>query len=512
MLITWDSARYKLSLNDLKNKTNQVKQTATCLLALATIAIGHEIRRIHHGCTTAGCIYKPVKITKKGLSSATAGINCPITSDPQICNKIPTVMTKSNLPSLIVAPSGLVSVWQKELEKTILPGILQLRTAHRKQHTSFMDLYRPYTPNEQDDDYHKGNVVVLTSKESLDKRIMHQNTYYSYSQSPRQKFRDKVGRLQFARVLIDEAHDIRGVNTTFFNNLLRLAADGASIWGITATPLPKGAKSLAGCMSCWDATASARQLRDPLGPKLGEIDKAYNAAFRHNAVAHTKKEGARVISTRQEMDDEVEKLAKIMLDFTIQRRHETSFLGQSILYLPPTTKIEEWLNFENHHWQSKYQAFYTKDIESMRQFTMLSGQNYTNFLASGIDRMRMNRIYAGIPGLMEIPGQWTGPDLILARNKNERDGSSIADTSLFIGHRAFDRSNIDFLFKSSAKLQRLIKLLDDMKTGEDLPPLENNGIKSPGEPPRPPNKRKIVIFAAYPVECEIIEWVNKKSI
>lgn len=56
---------------------------------------------------------------------------------------------------------------------------------------------------------------------------------------------------------------------------------------------------------------------DPLGPRLTEIDKTYKANFRHNIVADTKKERARISFRRQEIDDEIEKLAKIMLNFTI---------------------------------------------------------------------------------------------------------------------------------------------------------------------------------------------------
>lgn len=48
------------------------------------------------------------------------------------------------------------------------------------------------------------------------------------------------------------------------------------------------------------------------------IDNANNAAFGHNVVAHTNKEGAYISFARQEIDDEDEKIIKIMLDFTIQ--------------------------------------------------------------------------------------------------------------------------------------------------------------------------------------------------
>lgn len=85
----------------------------------------------------------------------------------------------------------------------------------------------------------------------------------------------------------------------------------------------------------------------------------------------------------------------------------------------------------------------------MWQLKLLVRQNYTNFLLQSIDCIYLNCIYAGIPGLIEIPGTWTRPELTLARNKNSWDASSIVNTSRFIDHRAFDFSKIDFLLKSS---------------------------------------------------------------
>ena len=422
-------------------------------------------------------------------------------------------MTKLNLPTLIVAPSALVSVWKNEFQKTILTDVLQLRTAHRGQHPTLKDLYTPYeTPDKMENDSRKDNVVVLTSKESLDKRIMANADYYHLLWKKGHKHPIRVGRLQFARVLVDESHDIRGVNTTFFNNLVKLATDGASIWFITATPLPKGARSLAGCMKCWDATALTRQLRDPLASQLADIDKAYNTAFRLHSGALTNKQEEVIHSTRRSMDAEVEKLATIMLDFTIQRRHETVFLKKNILHLPPTTKETCAVEFQSDYWKSRYVAYYRKNVEAMRRFQVNIGENYVNVLTSGFEHMRRSRIYAGIPGLLDIPGQWTTGDLMLARKKSAEDGPSTADSSRFIGQRVFDRSQINMLVKSSKKLQRLIDLLFEWKTGEELPPLGVDGSRSPNEPPRAPSKRKIAIFATYPVECEIIEWVSVKSI
>lgn len=82
------------------------------LLALATIVISNKIRQIYYGCIKAGYIPMLENMTNIVLLTATAGINCPIKSDSQISIKIPIVITISNLLSLIVVPSDLVSLWQ----------------------------------------------------------------------------------------------------------------------------------------------------------------------------------------------------------------------------------------------------------------------------------------------------------------------------------------------------------------------------------------------------------------
>ena len=404
-------------------------------------------------------------------------------------------------------------MWRREYEKTVRPGVLDLRTTHLGQHASFADLYQPLQTDGEDDECCKEDVVVLTSKTSLEKRIMDDKVYHQYPKQSRAKHPKPVGKLRFARVLVDEAHDIRGVNTAFFKNLLKLAADGASIWFITATPLPKGAKSLAGCMKCWDATALVKNLRDPLSDNLGQIDKGYNNAFRQNVIAQANKQQAVADSTRKEMEQEVEKLAEIMLKFTIQRTRDTSFLGKRIIDSPPSVTLNEWVKFRDNDWQTKYQAFYSKDIKKMKEFAVQAGQNFVDRIGKGgFDHMRMNRIYAGIPGLLEMPGKWTTEQLKAARLKSREEGLSAADWTRFIDNRAFTPIQIDFLVKSSSKLQRLIEILGELKIGKKLPPLEPKGSKSPTEPPKKaPSIRKVVIFALYPVECEIIEWVSLDS-
>ncbi|MCJ1349374.1 hypothetical protein MMC31_007614 [Peltigera leucophlebia] len=484
-------------------------KTASCWLALATIAIAHKTKRNHHQCTTQSCLAMPNDMRTVG-SFATDDIICPTkSSDTRQGKKIPSIITETRLPTLIVTPPILVPIWQREYEKTVLPGVLELRTTHLRQHASLADLYQPLQTDGKEQDGCKDNVVILTSKTSLETRIMDDKVYHQY---PSAKHPKPVGKLRFARVLVDEAHDIRGINTAFFKNLVKLAADGASIWFITATPLPKGAKSLAGCMKCWDATAFVKNLRDPLSDNLGQIDKGYINAFRQNAVAQANEQQAVADATRKEMEQQVEKLAKIMLKFTIQRTRNTLFLNKKIIDFPLLVTLTEWVKFPDHGWETKYQAFNSKDIKKMKEFAVQAGQNFDDRIRKGgFDHMRMNRIYAGIPGLLEMPGNWTTEQLKAARLKSHEEGSSAADWVRFIDNRAFSPKQIDFLVKSSSKLQRLIEILGEFKIGERLPALEPKGNKSPDKSPteplkNPPGIRKVVIIALYPVECEIIEW------
>ena len=211
---------------------------------------------------------------------------------------------------------------------------MQLCIVYRKQHLTLKDLYTPYeTLNKIENDLCKDNIVVFTSKESLDKRMIANADYYHLLWKKDRKHPIRVGKLQFVQVLVNESHDIRKINTTFFNNLVKLAIDRAFILFIIATQLPKSARSLTGCIKCWNATALTRQLRDPLISQLTDIDKTYNTAFCFYFGAFTNKQKEVINSTIQLMDAEVEKLATIMLDFTIQQMHKTVFLKKNILHL-----------------------------------------------------------------------------------------------------------------------------------------------------------------------------------
>lgn len=107
-----------------------------------------------------------------------ASIICPSKSDNKYSKKIPSVLRATRFPTLILTSPILVLIWQREDEKTVLPRTLELRTTHLGQHPSLADLYQSLETAGEAGDYCKDNVVVLTSKASLEKRIMAENGYY----------------------------------------------------------------------------------------------------------------------------------------------------------------------------------------------------------------------------------------------------------------------------------------------------------------------------------------------
>lgn len=187
---------------------------------------------------------------RKSEILATDDIMCLTKSNMKYIKKILSAMTKIRLPTLIMAPRYLVCMWRKKYEKTVLTGILDLQTTHLDENTSFADLYLPLKTDGKEDGFCNNNVVVLRSKTNIKTHIMDHCIYHLYFKLDYQKCLKPVKKLQFARVLVDKAYNIQGANTAFFKNLMKLAANGASIWFIIATPLPKGANSFAGFIKC----------------------------------------------------------------------------------------------------------------------------------------------------------------------------------------------------------------------------------------------------------------------
>lgn len=219
---------------------------------------------------------------------------------------------------LIVVPSGWISLWEREYFKNISHNTLEIRKSYLEELGSFTDLYQPLERDGAANDYFIDNIVVLTSEESFNSRIMRKNIYNQYTpKEPGQKRPKKIERIRFVRVLIDEAHNIQHINSVLTKNLMKLAEDGASILFITGQPLATVTKSLFGFLKCWDTIALAKQIGEPLTPRLIEIERGYKNTFRHMTAAEISGKQDLVDSAKKEMNLKIQGLSQIMLKFGI---------------------------------------------------------------------------------------------------------------------------------------------------------------------------------------------------
>ena len=77
---------------------------------------------------------------------------------------------------------------------------------------------------------------------------MRKDIYYWYApERSRQRRSKKMRKIWFARVLVNEAHDI---DNLLLKNLVTLVGEGSSILFITRTSLSNGAKKFAGFVKC----------------------------------------------------------------------------------------------------------------------------------------------------------------------------------------------------------------------------------------------------------------------
>lgn len=107
----------------------------------------------HVNCTKRGCQEIP---TRSG------DLNCSAADNDQTIKKMPAIMEQINLPTLIVVPSGLLSLWERESSKSISNGVLRIRIAHSERHENFTDLYQSLEGGTRND-HRLNDIVVLTS-------------------------------------------------------------------------------------------------------------------------------------------------------------------------------------------------------------------------------------------------------------------------------------------------------------------------------------------------------------
>ena len=279
----------------------------------------------HVNCSIIRCQAIP---TKSG------DLNCSASDKCQTIRKRPAIIDKTNLTPLIVVPSGLVSLWEKESLKIICNRVLRIWNAHSEKYEIFIDLYLSLESGTRND-YCLNNIVFLTFTKSLNS-IMRKNTYYRYApERPGQRKPKKIWKIWVARLLVYKAHDI---NNLVLKNLVTLAGERASIWFITGTPLSNGVEKFAGFLKYWDATTIVKQLREPLNPNLiREIGIYYNKAFSSKITMDADKKDINdfIDLTNHCMELKAQEITEIMLILGIQQRGDTKFRGDKFLNFLP---------------------------------------------------------------------------------------------------------------------------------------------------------------------------------
>lgn len=104
-------------------------------------------------------------------------LKCLVADQGQISNTRPKNTDEVNLPTLIVVSPGLISLWEREYLKYISNSTLEIRKTHLKELGSFINLYQPLERDGAASDHFLDHVIVLTSGESFNSRIMRKNTH-----------------------------------------------------------------------------------------------------------------------------------------------------------------------------------------------------------------------------------------------------------------------------------------------------------------------------------------------
>lgn len=138
-----------------------------------------------------------ISSTKKncqGKPTRYNNLNCPAAVKDQNFKKWPTTMETTNLPTLIMVLSDLVSLWEREYSKSISSGVLRIWISYSGQQKIFTNLYQSLEGGTAND-HRLYDIVVLTSTEILNSSIMRKDTYYRYAhKSPDKEASRKSGR------------------------------------------------------------------------------------------------------------------------------------------------------------------------------------------------------------------------------------------------------------------------------------------------------------------------------
>ncbi|KAI9777557.1 MAG: hypothetical protein M1816_004700 [Peltula sp. TS41687] len=219
-------------------------------------------------------------------------------------------------------------------------------------------------------------MVILTSRESLAIQVM-------------RHIRDEkhVFKIPLHRIIVDEAHEVRGTETEFARNLLWLKEKGADFWFLSGTPLPQGPKSLELVIRCW---VSAEVVKWAFLPKLSKYQKALRALDTARAAV------VNTVGQKHEKGKEKMKAAADNLE-----------------------EVAQWLAKKLWPVQDEIRA----------EAAQTPGRATFSIFA----HHRLTRIMASLPGLMDVPGRHYMDDILDAVAKGYYIG--ICTCTRFSSHR-----------------------------------------------------------------------------
>ncbi|KAI9781816.1 MAG: hypothetical protein M1816_002166 [Peltula sp. TS41687] len=430
-------------------------KTATILIALSTAVMLLKKAKMHVNCSERECV-GPTPKTRLG---------CPSAPGAHPALKWSAIFPRS--PTLIVVPASAISTWESEIGKS--QKNLKVHVAYSFKSPPHWRELAAQSKNGKAD---YGDMVILTSRESLASQVM-------------RHIRDEkhVSKIPLHRIIVDEAHEVRGTETEFARNLLWLKENGADFWFLSGTPLPQGPKSLELVIRCW---ASAEVVKRAFLPKLSKYEKALRAldtarATVANTVGQKHEKGKEKIkSAAKNLEEVAQWLAKKLWPVMLQRKGETKFLGRPILDLPPMHQETKRLPFVSPRWARRYAEYYVKVQDEIRaEAAQTPGRATFNIFA----HHRLTRIMASLPGLMDVPGRHHVDDIL----------DAVANKGRYISNE-----KLEHMYKSSAKLQDLVERCKEWEITTDR---SKYGV----------SKEKLVVFADSPVEAYVVYLTLQKK-
>ena len=164
-----------------------------------------------------------------------------------------------NVPTLIDVPASALTTWKTEIKATA--RTLTLYVAWKWERLDWRTLRRDNNTTSKDDH------LVLTTWEILEAYVIE----WCQDRFKKRGSPDWKWNVTFGRVLVDEAHEVRGLATKFAKNLLQLAQSGICLRFITSTPLTKGLKSLIPSLSKQSFSQSWTVPSPSVGPRYRPV-------------------------------------------------------------------------------------------------------------------------------------------------------------------------------------------------------------------------------------------------